>query len=692
MNANRTKILSTTALIAILLIQMFWMWNTYNINARQLGKECNEILEKAIALELDKTNRCDSFFESGDTIASSNIYNPTLSLYDAIYKKSHQDANTDILTNIADSIFKAEKLPFRAAINKVNMKTGKVMEGKNINSNIFPFLEEVKTNIQPVRLDNSVGFQMTITNGSIYIFRHNWVLLLISILISIVIILSIIDQINYINEQERVRLLREDFSYAMVHDMKSPLTSIIMGTKYLHSGVLEKKPEIKEKYFTIVEDEAQHLLALINRLLTISKLEHGKLNIQKTVVKLKPMIEDVTEKYKAKSDKPIHIAIQLKVTTVAADEEYLKEAISNLIDNATKYSKEKINIRISTLEDNHYIPQFGIRIVHKKLVVSQIFCTFIGDLQQVTNIFDMTTDYKVTELFCIIDEFCKHFDAENAGNLLEDNSGTKRRRRQASLSDSEIMTILLYFHFGTFRNFKHYYLFFIKGTMKSYFPKAVSYNRFVELESRVFFQLMFFLNLGAFGRCTGITFVDSTMIPVCHNLRRYANKVFKGIATDGKGTMGWCHGFKLHLACNDRGEIIAFVLTGANVSDKDPNVFKVLAKRLYGKLFADKGYISQKLFDFLFEDGIQLVTGLRVNMKNKLMPFYDRMMLRKRYIIETINDMLKNTAQIVHSRHRSVNNFVMNLISALGAYCFFDNKPMALQGYCIEDTKQLSLF
>ena len=257
----------------------------------------------------------------------------------------------------------------------------------------------------------------------------------------------------------------------------------------------------------------------------------------------------------------------------------------------------------------------------------------------------MTTDYKFTELFCIIDEFCKHFDAENAGNLLEDNSGVKRRRRQASLSDSEIMTILLYFHFGTFRNFKHYYLFFIKGTMKSYFPKAVSYNRFVELESRVFFQLMFFLNLGAFGRCTGITFVDSTMIPVCHNLRRYANKVFK-----------------------------------------------VLAKRLYGKLFADKGYISQKLFDFLFEDGIQLVTGLRVNMKNKLMPFYDRMMLRKRYIIETINDMLKNTAQIVHSRHRSVSNFIMNLISALGAYCFFDNKPKALQGYCIEDTKQLSLF
>ena len=378
MNANRTKILSTAALIAILLIQMFWMWNTYNINARQLGKEYDEILKKTIALELDKTNRCDSFFESGDTVAYSNIYNSTLSLYDAIYKKSHQDANIDTLTIIADSIIKAEKLPFRIDINKVNMKTGKVIEGKNINSNIFPFLEEVKTNILLVRLDYSVGFQMTITNGSIYIIRHNWVLLLISILISIVIILSLIDQINYIDEQERVRLLREDFSYAMVHDMKSPLTSIIMGTKYLHSGVLEKKPEMKEKYFCIVEDEAQHLLALINRLLTISKLEHGKLHIQKAEVNLETMIDDVADKYKAKSAKPIHITTHIRATTALADEEYLKEAISNLVDNATKYSKEEINIQISTLENdkNVYIKVFDEGIGIAKSELKTIFNRF----------------------------------------------------------------------------------------------------------------------------------------------------------------------------------------------------------------------------------------------------------------------------------------------------------------------------
>ena len=195
--------------------------------------------------------------------------------------------------------------------------------------------------------------------------------LLTSLLTMVVIILSLIDQINYIDEQERVRLLREDFSYAMVHDMKSPLTSIIMGTKYLHSGVLEKKPEMKEKYFCIVEDEAQHLLALINRLLTISKLEHGKLSIQKAEIDLEAMIEDVVDKYKAKSAKPIHITTLFGATSALADEEYLKEAISNIVDNATKYSKEEINIQISTSENdrNAYIKIYdeGIGIARSEM-------------------------------------------------------------------------------------------------------------------------------------------------------------------------------------------------------------------------------------------------------------------------------------------------------------------------------------
>ena len=176
----------------------------------------------------------------------------------------------------------------------------------------------------------------------------------------------------------------------------------------------------------------------------------------------------------------------------------------------------------------------------------------------------MITKDKVTEIFCIIDEFDKNFESELKKNLLPVTDGKQHRNRKASLSDSEIMTILLLFHFGTYRNFKHYYIYYIREHMKRDFPNAVSYNRFIELEQRVFFKLVFFLKLFAFGRCTGISFADSTMIPVCHNLRRYANKVFKGVATDGKGTMGWCHGFKLHLLCNDRGEITAGHLVPAD--------------------------------------------------------------------------------------------------------------------------------
>ena len=151
--------------------------------------------------------------------------------------------------------------------------------------------------------------------------------------------------------------------------------------------------------------------------------------------------------------------------------------------------------------------------------------------------------------------------------------------------------------------------------------------------------------------------------------------MFKGYAEIGKSTMGWYFGFKLHLICNERGELLNFMLTKANVDDRNDDVFNRLSDNVFGKLFADKGYISQKLFDRLFNDGINLVTGLKCNMKNKLIPLYDKILLRKRSVIETINDELKNVAQLVHSRHRSVYNFCMNVLSVLVAYSFYEKKP-----------------
>jgi hypothetical protein len=287
----------------------------------------------------------------------------------------------------------------------------------------------------------------------------------------------------------------------------------------------------------------------------------------------------------------------------------------------------------------------------------------------------MLTKDKITEIFCIADDFCKEFNQEVKNHQLEPTDGKKHRNRSCSMSESEIITILLCFHFGSFKNFKHYYLFFIGEYLKKEFPNQLSYNRFIQVEHKVLIPMILFLKLICFGECTGITFVDSTKIAVCHNKRIKRNKVFQNMAEVGKSTMGWFFGFKLHLVCNDKGELLNFCLTKANVDDRNKNVMNVLTKNLLGKLYGDKGYISSSLFSLLFDDGIHLVTGIRVNMKNSLMTLRDKIMLRKRSGIETINDELKNICQIEHSRHRGTTNFLINLLSGLAAYSFFDKKP-----------------
>lgn len=302
----------------------------------------------------------------------------------------------------------------------------------------------------------------------------------------------------------------------------------------------------------------------------------------------------------------------------------------------------------------------------------------------------LTSD-KITEIFCIADDFCKEFEKNASEFLLNTDNSHSKRNRKCSMSDSEIITILICFHIGQFRNFKHYYLNHVATALSSDFPDLLSYSRFIQIEHRVIIPLVMFIRLIGFGSCTGISFVDSTRIAVCHNKRIRTNRVFKGMAELGKSTMGWFYGFKLHLVCNDRGELLNFCLTKGNVDDRDAGVFNVLSRKLFGDLFADKGYISKKLFDVLWNEGIHLVTGIRSNMKNQLMGMREKILLRKRSVIETINDELKNICQIEHSRHRGRANFLMNLVSGIAAYCLFDKKPSIK--YEMEDTYgQLTLF
>jgi hypothetical protein len=276
----------------------------------------------------------------------------------------------------------------------------------------------------------------------------------------------------------------------------------------------------------------------------------------------------------------------------------------------------------------------------------------------------------IVVLFCNIDDFCIIFEPQFNKWLLKD--GSKKRIRKSNLILSEVMTIIIWFHASGYRTFKDYYTKEVIPHLQWAFHDLVSYNRFVELMSQALFPLCCYL-MTRKGKCSGISFIDSTPIAVCHNRRINSNKVFADKAQRGKNSVDWFYGFKLHLIVNDQGELLSFRLTPGNVDDREP--VPDIAKGLFGKLFGDKGYISQKLFDLLFGQGIQLVTKLKKNMKNKLMPLFDRLMLRKRSIIETINDQLKNISQIEHSRHRSVINFLVNVVSALIAYTHKEKKP-----------------
>ena len=281
----------------------------------------------------------------------------------------------------------------------------------------------------------------------------------------------------------------------------------------------------------------------------------------------------------------------------------------------------------------------------------------------------MFTEDKVTEIFCMADDFCRFFDEMMEKYTLRDPK-KRKYHRDGTLSKAEVMVIIILFHNSGYRCLKHFYLEYVSKHLRHLFPELVSYNRFVELEKEVAIPLALFIKKVLLGKCTGISFVDSTPLRVCKNQRIHIHKTFKGIAQRGKCSMGWFFGFKLHLICNEKGELLSFMITPGDIDDRKPLEHEAFVEFLYGKLVGDKGYIGKELFQRLFVDGIQLITKLKSNMKGALMTMSDRLLTRKRAIIETVNDELKNIAQVEHSRHRSFDNFMVNLLGALAAYCF----------------------
>lgn len=348
---NYIRWITALGLIVIFTLQIIWLHNTYALIENDIYKESGIVLNKALRYEIKLISKN---IPEGTVIkggpASDSIPENTY-FYEGLRDLGLSFSLTQIDSLVGDYL-KIRKINGDYIVCTVNPKTQSILKKSKALS--IPLWGAVKSQIIPTRLDRSEGIQLILISPYITIFERMGLLIIATALLSFFVIGCIVYQIKIINYQNKVAKIREDFSYAMIHDMKTPLSTIMSTLDFLHSGKLESKAEMKEKYFNIARSEADHLLALTNKVLTISKLESNTLTMSKEEVPLAPIIENLIETFTAKSTKPVHFTIELKAETVYADEEYLAEAISNLIDNAIKYSKESVEIKISSLNDNSY--------------------------------------------------------------------------------------------------------------------------------------------------------------------------------------------------------------------------------------------------------------------------------------------------------------------------------------------------
>jgi DDE family transposase len=277
---------------------------------------------------------------------------------------------------------------------------------------------------------------------------------------------------------------------------------------------------------------------------------------------------------------------------------------------------------------------------------------------------------EIIALCCDLDDCCLQFEPLWQQHLVSE--GSRRRWREPRMCLSEVRTILVSFPQSGSRTFKDYFLRYVTPHLHWAFPQVVSYPRFVELIPQTWVPLCAYFQTCK-GRSEGVAFIDSTLLCVCHPNRSGRHKVFAGLARWGRNSLGWGYGFKLPRLLNDVGELLACRLTVANVEDRVP--VPTLVAKVQGQVFGDRGSILQALFETLFAHGVQLIPKLRKDMKNKLLALMDKLLLRKRSLIETVNDPLKNISQIAHSRHRRVTNFFVNLVAGLIAYTYQPKKP-----------------
>lgn len=339
--------ITSISIVVMLLLQITWLYNTYILIQTGIREKISEIIESSlkkevnvIALNLPEGVEIIGGPE-GEAISQCTY------LYDGLLKLGIE-FSSDRIDSIASLLLREENLNCEFTIRYLDTKRDNVNNEDDISV--------IKSDIIPLKLDLSKGVQLVLRNPYMVILQRMVLLIVATLMMASFIVFCIIYQLSIISRMNKIFKIREDFSYAMIHDMKTPLTTIVMTLNFLHTGRLDDKPEKKEKYFQIAEGEADHLLTLTNKVLTISKLEQHKLDMQKEEIELIPIVDKLVDKFTAKADKPIRFIKDLQATEVYADAEYLEEVLDNLIDNAVKYSKENVEITLSSsCNDKHTV-------------------------------------------------------------------------------------------------------------------------------------------------------------------------------------------------------------------------------------------------------------------------------------------------------------------------------------------------
>lgn len=358
--------IAVVGLIAIVELQYVWLVNTYKLTRENVMRQSHELFKDAALKEAfdrmglwkelhgKKDSTYTYRFDLNEDVEDDETQTPTpetrqfieSAVFIAIQEGVSNTFKMDVSLHNLDSIYAhmLDSVGIPAKVSTcVTDSLGNVLRASSPQAKLEG-QKYLRTRLVPINKAYTRYLQGVILNPYWVIFQRMTLLLIATVLIMVLVIICIVYQIRVIIRQDKIAKVREDFSYAMIHDMKTPLSSILMGTEILESGRLDGQPEKKERYFRIVKEEGEHLLALTNKVLTLSKLENHALKLQQTDCLLRPILEDLAEKYKAKTAKQVTFVWNLQEEVVWADEEFLREALSNLIDNALKYSGEAVEI------------------------------------------------------------------------------------------------------------------------------------------------------------------------------------------------------------------------------------------------------------------------------------------------------------------------------------------------------------